>query len=347
MRRYDIDWLRVIAIGLLLVYHVSIGFQPWGMMIGFITTKASWPSLWLPMSALNVWRIPLLFFISGMGVFFAMQHRSWLELVKERTLRVWLPFVFGMFAIVPLHIFILQYHNKTEFSYIMHSGHLWFLANIFAYVLLLSPLFYYLKNNPEAVITKAIKTLFSTPFSIVILVAAFVGEALLLKPLPYELYALTLHGLVLGFMAFFFGFCFVLSGAPFWAMIQKWRWLLLAAALTGFCFRQFYFGLANPQYLLVTESQAWILTVLAFGSKYLNRPGRVLTYLSQAAYPIYILHMALLYLGSILIFPLSIPAPMQFLLVLLFTLAGCFCAFEIIRRINFLRPLFGLKWKQD
>jgi hypothetical protein len=36
MRRYDIDWLRVIAIGLLLIYHVAIGFQSWGTMIGFI-----------------------------------------------------------------------------------------------------------------------------------------------------------------------------------------------------------------------------------------------------------------------------------------------------------------------
>jgi len=28
-RRYDIDWLRVIAIGLLLIYHIAIGFHPW------------------------------------------------------------------------------------------------------------------------------------------------------------------------------------------------------------------------------------------------------------------------------------------------------------------------------
>ena len=28
-RRYDIDWLRVIAIGLLLIYHIAIAFQPW------------------------------------------------------------------------------------------------------------------------------------------------------------------------------------------------------------------------------------------------------------------------------------------------------------------------------
>jgi glucan biosynthesis protein C len=101
MRRYDIDWLRVIAIGLLLIYHVAIGFQSWGGMIGFIATSKPWTALWTPMAMLNLWRIPLLFFVSGMGVYFAMQMRNWKQLITERTLRILLPFVFGMFAIVP------------------------------------------------------------------------------------------------------------------------------------------------------------------------------------------------------------------------------------------------------
>ncbi|MEP4596601.1 MAG: acyltransferase, partial [Cyclobacteriaceae bacterium] len=71
-RRYDIDWLRVIAIGLLLIYHVAIGFQPWGVFIGFIQSSSPLESIWVPMSMLNVWRIPLLFFVSGMGVYFAI-----------------------------------------------------------------------------------------------------------------------------------------------------------------------------------------------------------------------------------------------------------------------------------
>jgi len=71
-RRYDVDWLRVMAIGLLLIYHVAIGFQPWGGTIGFITNGESWETLWLPMSLLNVWRIPFLFVVSGMGVYFSM-----------------------------------------------------------------------------------------------------------------------------------------------------------------------------------------------------------------------------------------------------------------------------------
>ena len=67
-RRYDIDWLRVIAIGFLLIYHIGIGFQPWGVFIGFIQSEKPLNSLWIPMSMLNIWRIPLLFFVSGMGV---------------------------------------------------------------------------------------------------------------------------------------------------------------------------------------------------------------------------------------------------------------------------------------
>lgn len=82
-RRYDIDWLRVIAIGLLLIYHIAIGFQPWGVLIGFIQNNESLESTWIPMSMLNVWRIPLLFFVSGMGVCFAIRKRNWKQLLLE------------------------------------------------------------------------------------------------------------------------------------------------------------------------------------------------------------------------------------------------------------------------
>jgi len=61
-RRHDIDWLRVIAIGLLLIYHIAIIFQPWGLFIGFIQSEESVKTLWTPMTMLNVWRIPLLFY---------------------------------------------------------------------------------------------------------------------------------------------------------------------------------------------------------------------------------------------------------------------------------------------
>ena len=146
-RRHDIDWVRVIAIGLLLIYHIAIGFQPWGVMIGFITNSEPWESLWIPMAMLNVWRIPLLFFVSGMGVYFALQNRNWKELLKERASRILIPFVFGILVIVPLHMYLMQFHFGWDVSYSPNPGHLWFLGNIFSYVLLLAPIFYYLKKN--------------------------------------------------------------------------------------------------------------------------------------------------------------------------------------------------------
>lgn len=152
---------------------------------------------------------------------------------------------------------------------------------------------------------------------------------------------MTWHGFFLGLLAFLFGFCFALAGRSFTDMIVKRRWVFAALAIVLFAVRMTYFKMNAPGYLLVIESTCWILSVLAFASKYLNRPGKVLTYLSQAAYPVYVLHMIFLYLGSSLIFPLEIPAPVKFILVLLFTVGGCFGGYEVVRRTIVLRPLFG------
>src|SRR6188768_2161001 len=137
IRRYDIDWVRVIAIGLLLLYHVAIAFQSWGVMIGFIATKKPWASLWIPMTMLNVWRIPLLFFVSGMGVYFAIQNRNWKQLLQERAGRILLPYVVGTFLIVPIHLYLWQNYYHFEVVYNPNPGHLWFLGNIFLYVVML------------------------------------------------------------------------------------------------------------------------------------------------------------------------------------------------------------------
>ena len=345
-RRYDLDWIRVIAIGLLLVYHVAIGFQPWGIMIAFITNATSWESLWIPMMMLNVWRIPLLFFVSGMGIYFALQNRNWKQLIAERATRILLPFIFGVVAIVPIHLYLWQRYYNFETLYKADPGHLWFLGNIFVYVIVCMPLFFYLKRNENGKWVKGIQTLFSSPVVLLLITGVFILEALIVKPYPYEMYATTWHGFFLGLIAFICGFCFVLSGDGFWNMILKLRWLVVSFAIVLFGIRLAYFSMNTPVYLLVAESQCWIISVFAFGYKYLNRSSTVLAYLSQAAYPVYILHMVFLYLGSMLIFPLTMDVRIQFVLVLLITLVGCFASYEVIRRIKWIRPLFGLSWRK-
>tara|TARA_R110002049_G_scaffold154966_3_gene319743 strand:- start:73578 stop:74465 length:888 start_codon:yes stop_codon:yes gene_type:complete len=295
------------------------------------------------MTLVNIWRIPLLFFVSGMGVYFAMQSRNRVQLIAERARRILLPFIFGMFAIVPLHLLVWRLYYGMELKYSWAPGHLWFLGNIFSYVLLLTPVFYLIKKNEAGKIVSWIKMALSKPWGLVLVVTIFVFEAILINPRPFELYAMTWHGFALGFLAFFFGFCFVLSGEAFWKMIQKWRWVLLLSALVLYLIRTNLFGIFPPNYLLAIESFSWILSIFSFGSLYLKGPNKTLSYLSQAAYPVYILHMLFLYLGSLWVFPLAIPVQLQFMLVLLITFAGSFGTFELIRRVPVFRQLFGLK----
>ncbi len=343
-RRYDIDWLRVIAIGLLLIYHIGIAFQPWGVFIGFIQSDKSLDSLWVPMSMLNVWRIPLLFFVSGMGVCFAIRKRNWKQLILERTRRILIPFLFGMIFIVPVHLLIWQIYYKQDIAYSLHPSHLWFLGNIFIYVILLSPVFFFLKKHENGLFNRWLMNLYRNPLGLLLIVVCFIIEALLVNPETYPTYAMTLHGFFLGMLAFFFGFNFVLSRDAFWLTVLRWRWILLSIAIILFVIRYVVFQLTPPNYLVAVESCMWIFAVFGFAYRYLNHPSKTLSYLSQGAYPIYIIHMIFLYMGTFLIIPLDIPAVLKFILVVAFTGIGCFALYElIIRRIKIIRPLFGLK----
>ncbi|MEM9674155.1 MAG: acyltransferase family protein [Cyclobacteriaceae bacterium] len=345
-RRHDIDWLRVIAIGLLLVYHIAIIFQPWAMLIGFIRSNELMESLWKPMTMLNIWRIPLLFYVSGMGVYFATRKRNWQQLMLERSKRILLPFIFGIIAIAPLHIFIFQGYYKLPLGYYPHPGHLWFLGNIFAYVLLLSPLFFYLKKKEDSKFSRWLSAFMSNPLGLLSLSVFFVLETVIIKPQAFELYAQTWHGFFLGLLAFFFGFLFVYSGKAFWQTVLTWRWLYLGLAIGLYIIRLLVFEMKAPGYLMAIESNLWILGVFGFGYKYLNRPSTTLSYMSQAAYPVYIIHMFVLYAVAAIILPLEMPVLLKFISIVVFTGVVCYLIYEfIIRRISLLRPLFGLKWK--
>ena len=343
-RRYDIDWLRVIAIALLLIYHIAVVFQPWGSLIRFIQNSDFLQDLWIPMSLLNVWRIPLLFFVSGMGVCFAMKKRNVKQLIMERSKRILLPFLFGMVAIVPLHIFLwLKFYNQ-DIQYIISRGHLWFLGNIFAYVVLFAQLFNYLKQKPQ--IQSVIHKIFNNPLSLLLVMIPFILEAVLVNPEIFTMYAMNWHGFFLGLVAFLFGYLFVYSGSAFWKTVLHWRLVTLALSAGLFLVRYFVYDLESPDYLMAVESNLWIYTVLGFGYKYLNRPSRALSYLTRAAYPVYIIHMVFLYLASAYIVPLEISASLKLILIIALTFTGCYAAYELlIRRIPLAGLLLGLNTK--
>jgi len=274
-RRYDIDWLRVIAIGLLIMYHIGFVFLPWGVFIGFIQNTEPLDGIWNPMSMLNIWRIPLLFFVSGMGVSFAIRKRNWKQLILERTRRILVPFIFGVLCIVPLHLLLWQKFYKQDLAYDLQVSHLWFLAYIFIYVILLSPFFLYLKKNKNGKLSSSLKRLFQSPLGLVLITAAFVLEAILVKPETFETYSMTLHGFLLGMLAFLFGFICVFTGDGFWQTVKKWKWILLLMAVALFVVRLRVYDLQAPNYFKAIESNLWIFAVFGFAFKHLNRLVRL------------------------------------------------------------------------
>ena len=344
-RRYDIDWLRVIAIALLLIYHVVIVFQPWGFYIGFIQSVETSNAIWIPMALLNVWRIPLLFFVSGMGVCFALRRRDWKQLLLDRARRILLPLFFGSFLIVPIHVFIFQKYYEQEIVYSPSVGHLWFLLNICIYVTQIIG-FAFLDKNYDYKFFNAIRVLLKRPYFIYLFIIPFVLEAELINPEYFSLYVGTGHGFLIGMLAFFFGFLFIAIGDAFWNAVEKTKTTSLIIAFTLYLIRLFYFELNAPNFLTSIESMNWIFAVFGFGYKYLNKPGKILSYLSQAAYPLYIIHMIFLYLAASIFLPLNLPLGLNLILIILFTFTGCFVTYDlIIKRIGFLRLLFGLKRK--
>jgi len=349
-RRYDIDWIRVIAIALLVIYHGSNSFRPDAKEFKFIQSDESLPGLWIVMSMMKIWRIPILFFISGMGVYFSINRRNWKSLILERTRRILVPLIFGYLVIVPIHVLIFQKYYHLEFKYFDGLGygfaHLWFLANIYGYVVILSPIFFILKRNYNSWIFRISRIILRYPFSIYLFIIPFILEVIVIEPYEYGHYLFTRHGFILGLMAFFLGFYFVAVGSAFWNSLKKLRFINLILAFGLYIVRLTIFDYESPDYMMATESLLWIFAIFGLGYSYLNHPSPTIAYLSKAAYPIYIIHMISQYLSDYFIFPLNLNTWLQYMIVLILSFLLSFIIYEFaIRRINFLRPLFGLKLK--
>lgn len=347
-RRYDIDWLRIIAILILIIYHTVVSFQPWALEISFIKSDQSLVWLWIPMELVNIWRIPLLFFVSGMGVCFAMRRRDWRALYFDRLRRIFLPLVFGVLVIVPMHFLVFQfYYSYAGFEYWPHMGHLWFLGNIMAYVGICLPVFHFFQQSPANVFLKFFKRLLKTPLGLGVIATPFVIEAVVLAPEYFSMYAYTLHGFCIGLLAFFFGFCVISIGDVFFALLRKHKLWLFLTALLLYCNRLLLYGFEHvPVWLISIESMLWLYAVFGYAYIYLNQPSPLLGYLGPAVYPVYILHMFFQYLTTSYVLGFDIPAVIQLMIIIASTLLLSWLSYElVVKKVCYLRPLFGLNYK--
>jgi glucans biosynthesis protein C len=104
VRRYDLDWIRVGAFFLLILYHVGMLYVSWDFHVKSPRIVETIQPL---MMLTNPWRLTLLFLVSGAATrfladgFAARGGHAGRRLAGSRLLRLAPPLLFGMFVIVP------------------------------------------------------------------------------------------------------------------------------------------------------------------------------------------------------------------------------------------------------
>jgi hypothetical protein len=170
-------------------------------------------------------------------------------------------------------------------------------------------------------------------------------EAALVNPEYFSLYVDTIHGWLYGLVCFFIGFLFISVQREFWPALTRVRWVSALLGATLFGVRLFVFELQDVlPWLTALESTSWMLALLGFGARFLNRPSGALTYLSSAAYPVYIVHLPIQFVLCYFVLPLPVSPWLRLFLLLAGTFSLSLLAFELIlRRIRWIRPFFGMK----
>ncbi|NNM05309.1 MAG: acyltransferase family protein [Gemmatimonadetes bacterium] len=336
--------MRTAAIGFLILFHILLTFQAWVDPNTYPQNRDLLEEFVPFVSMLAVWRIPLLFMISGMGVRFAMERRDWKALLKDRTVRILIPYLFGMLIFGPILAVVLPWIG-WDAPYTPGFGHLWFLLNIFLYVLWLLGLMLYLKDHPENPFFRFLKAIIRRPFGLLLFAIPLMVEAWATNPEHFGIYIDNVHGWVVGLLCFFMGFLFMSVQEVFWPAVEKIRWVALVLALSLYGVRLFVFDLVNEvHWLTALESLSWMLSIIGFGSRYLNQPSGALAYFSKAVYPVYIVHLPVQKAICYFLLPLSLPAYGKLSLLLIGTYGISLVLYEFfLRRLKWIRPLFGMK----
>ncbi len=369
IRRYDLDWLRVIVFALLIFYHVGMFFVPWGWHIknNTIYEWLRWPMLFL-----NQWRLPILFVISGMGTYYALSKRNLKQFTWERYLRLGIPLFVGMLLIVPPQIYIerlvngqfngtyMEYYQTMAFRNGAYPEgdiswhHLWFLPYLLLFSWVLAPIFIRLKRRPTRFIAWIKKTLQKPYGFYVFIIPLFLLEAFM-EPFFDITHALIddWFNICSSITFFFYGFLFIAAGEVFWESLHKIKKKALIIGIIAFSLLvgRWLFIEADdwPQhlseaFLKIVNLWSWILVLFGYAAKYLNKPSKQLAYSNRAVYPFYILHQTITIVIAYYLINLDWSFFAKASILVIGTFGISWIIYDwIILRIPLLHPLFGLK----
>jgi len=369
-REYGLDWLRVIAFGILIAYHTGMYFVPWPYSV---KNRVTYDWLIWPMLFFNRWRLPLLFFISGAGVWFSLRRRGQGRFVRERLRRLLIPLVFAMFVIIPPQIYVERVLAGQHFnSYFEFWGsvfrllpypmgnlswhHLWFLPYILTYSLLGLPIFAMLRTTTGRTLVDRLARLCELPGFIYLLNIPNITSALLLGAhWPTTMNLISDWANFTGsLLTFLWGFT-ICGSERFLNLLERRRGEFLFVASVMLIL---FYGIRLSTYVsgLPALSQRWIFTLVdsyfsmtvilslvGWSRAHLNNDSVVLRYANNALYPFYIFHQTITVLLGYVLLGWDVSIAVKFPLLFGGTFLGSWLCYDAMRRTRVTRILIGMK----
>ncbi len=346
-RRYDVDWLRVIAVFSVMALHSAVIFS-----FGIFNVKHTQHTLMVDTIVIyiSVWVIPLLFVLAGAATKFALDKRTPKVYSSERVKRLLVPFV--IWFVIPAITaaifgwdFLLQLPGNPRVAFtVVGTGHLWFIGYLYVFSMAALPLFVLLRKPSGARIISWLAKLCEKPGVIFLLAIPLIG----ITPSDND------NDLLKLFYVFYFVYGFILlSDARFGRAIDKQAWFALAIGLVLLIINVYmtennmHINSAVDRIIGAFYRWCWVIAFLGLGHRFLNWTNHVLRYLTEATYPLYILHYPILMLFGFYIAGLSWPVELKYVTILSLTIVTTLLVYDlIVKRTNFTRFLFGMKPKK-
>ena len=364
VRRYDVDWLRILLILSVFVFHIGMFFNTFHW---HVKNNVQVPELNRLMSFLHIWRMPLLFFISGAGTCYALGKKSIKKYASDRNKRLMIPFLFGVFTLVPIQVYLEkfdQYPSLVNFYSHLFEGtypegnmswhHLWFILYLFFISMISIPIIRWLRSSQSLGFFAFVDKLTSIKGGSLLLVIPIIISQLLLRPY----FPKSTHGFVddwaymaLYLIFFLYGFIFAKSKAFSDNLIsQRYLHLLVSVIVTILLFsiRSLIENdlVRNYSYTIISIMVAWFtgLTVLGFCCKYLRFDSKFRKHANEAIYPFYLLHQPIILLIGFYMKDLEINIVVKALYLCITSFIATVGIYVLaIRPFNLMRIIFGMK----
>lgn len=375
-RQYYLDWLRVLSIFLVFVYHTARIFGGESFHINNLRTYAGVDSF---TAMLTIVGMPLLFLVAGASAYLSLGKTAPGRYMKERVLRLLVPFAAGLLTHIPILVY-LERVNHGEFTgslvdFLPHyfdgfygfggnfawmGLHLWFLVMLFLYTLLALPVLVWLARGRGAAVLARAADFLARPGAIYLLVLPVLLLAVALDP---ETVGISVFGgwNVFIYMLYFLYGAVLVAHDGLQRSIERQRWISLAVALVFLIARSLLwftrFNEVNPafqtaDYALQNSVRAlgsWfgVLAIWGFSIRHLNFGTAALYLANEAVLPFYVLHQTVLIIVGFYVIQWAIPDPLKFGVIFagsLLIIVGLY--WFLIRPYNIMRFLFGMRPKR-